>query len=303
MVKKNILITGGTGFVGKHLTNLLISKGFSVSVLSRSKRANKESLSYYTWDIDKFIIDEEAVLNADCIIHLAGENIAGKRWTQSRKKAIVDSRVQPVKLIESILKKHNKKLDAFISASGVGIYGGYNKTKICSEERVAATDFLGSTCQKWEAVADEMALYANRIVKVRTGLVLGKGGFLSKILPLFKWRLGSAIGTGKQFMPWIHIDDLCRIYLEAIENPQMNGAYNAAVFDNTTNAIFSKKLAKVLGYKILLPNVPAFMLRILLGEMAVIVLTGQRVSPEKIKKLGFQFQYKDLETAIRNCLK
>ena len=302
IMKKNILITGGTGFVGQHLTQLLISKGYIVSILSRSKRKNEESIFYYLWDIKNNKIEDEAVLNADFIIHLAGENIAGKRWTKKRKKAIIDSRVAPVSLIENVMRKHNKKVEAFISASGVGIYGAYTKERICIEETAVANDFLGTTCQVWESAADEMSVHATRVVKVRTGLVLGQGGFLTKLLPLFQCKLGSAIGSGKQYMPWIHIDDLTGIYLEAIENSQMNGAYNAAILDNTTNESFSNTLAKVLGYQIWLPKVPAFILKLVLGEMAVIILTGQRVSSEKVKEIGFSFQYRDLVIALRDCI-
>lgn len=301
-MKKNILITGGTGFVGQNLTQLLISNGYTVSILSRSKRKNEESVFYYLWDIKNKTIEEEAVLNADFIIHLAGENIAGNRWTKSRKKAIIDSRVAPVSLLEGVMRKHNKRVEAFISASGVGIYGAFTKEAICTEDTAAANDFLGTTCQVWESAADQMSVHATRVVKVRTGLVLGQGGFLAKLLPLFQCKLGSAIGSGKQYMPWIHIEDLAAIYLEAIENVQMIGAYNATILDNTTNESFSKTLAKVLGYQIWLPKVPSFVLKLVLGEMAVIILTGQRVSSEKLKNLGFSFQYRDLVIALRDCI-
>ncbi|WP_366183923.1 TIGR01777 family oxidoreductase [Flavobacterium ovatum] len=302
-MKKKVLITGGTGFVGRSLTQLLVENGYEVSVLSRSKRENKPSISYCIWDIDKQIIDEQAVLEADYIIHLAGENIAGKQWTSQRKKAIIDSRVQPVQLIGSILKKRNKKLEAFISASGVGVYGAVNGSEICDETIKLADDFLGHTCQKWEDTADSLSPFSNRIVKVRTGLVLGKNeGFLKKMLPVFKWRLGAVLGSGKQYMPWIHIDDLCGIYLEAITNSEMDGAYNAAINDNTTNMFFSITLAKVLGYKIWLPNVPSFILQLAMGEMSQIILKGRRVSSDKIENLGFHFQFKDLSLALRQCI-
>ncbi|MCG9790933.1 TIGR01777 family oxidoreductase [Flavobacterium algicola] len=302
-MKKKVLITGGTGFVGSHLTKLLVAKGFEISILSRSKKVDEQSISYYVWDVDKGIIDEKAVLDADFIIHLAGENIAGSRWTEQRKKDIVTSRVAPVALIKTVLEKNNKKLEAFISASGVGIYGAITDSKICKENTDVYNDFLGETCQKWEAAADTISPFANRVVKVRTGLALGKdGGFLEKMLPLFKWGLGSAIGSGKQYMPWIHIDDLCAIYLEGLRNPAMNGAYNATIQDNTTNKIFAKTLTQVLGYKMWFPAVPSFMMRLLLGEMSVIILEGRRVSSSKIEKLGFRFKYINLENALQDCI-
>ena len=302
-MKKNILISGGSGFIGRHLTDLLIEKGFSVSILSRSDKKNTANISYFKWDVSNHIIDEAAVLNADYVIHLAGENIAEKRWTAKRKAAIIDSRVQSMQLIYSVLKKKNKKLDAFISASAVGIYGAVNGEEICTEETPPAHDFLGSTCQKWEGAVDFIENLHIRTVKIRTALVLGKnGGFLKKLLPMFKYRLGSVLGSGKQYMPWIHVDDLCHVYLEAVVNENMNGPYNVAINDNTNNKIFSKTLAKVFGYSIWVPNVPAFVLKLARGEMSKIVLYGRRVSSEKLEKLGFQFKYKNLEEALRDCL-
>ena len=302
-MKKNVLISGGSGFIGRHLTALLIAKGYSVSILSRSEKQNKENVFYYKWDVVNQTIDEKAVLNADFIIHLAGENIAEQRWTAKRKAAIIDSREQSILLLYSVLKKNNKKLDAFISASAVGIYGAVNGEEICTEDMPPANDFLGYTCQKWEDSLDFIENLNSRTVMIRTGLVLGKNeGFLKKLTPLFKYRLGSALGSGKQYMPWIHVDDLCAIYYQAIINPAMSGPYNAAINDNTTNSVFSKTLACVFGYSIWLPNVPAFVLKLFMGQMAIIVLTGRRVSSDKIEQTGFKFQFKNLEGALRNCL-
>lgn len=303
VMKKNVLITGGTGFVGSHLTHLLVQNGYTVSILSRSKKANTDSVFYYTWDVDKLVIEKESVLNADYIIHLAGENIAGKRWSQKRKEAIIKSREQSAQLIYSVVKKQSKKPEAFISASGVGIYGAISGQAICEEEQKPANDFLGLTCQKWEAVANEFQRDGIRTVKVRTGLVLGKNdGFLEKLKPIFRLKLGSALGSGLQYMPWIHIDDLCAIYLEAIKNTKMNGAYNAAIADDTTNASFSKTFATIYGYNIWLPNVPSFLITLALGEMAKLLLTGRRVSNEKVKSLGFKFKYQNLEDSIKSCM-
>lgn len=302
-MKKNVLISGGTGFIGKHLTHLLIANGYSVSVLSRSQKQNTTDISYYRWDVDKHYIDENAVLNADYIIHLAGEGIAEKRWTKERKEAIVQSREQSIRLIYEVLKKNNKKLDAFVSASGIGIYGAMNGEEICAENTPPANDFLGITCQKWEAAADAVSGLGIRVVEIRTGLVLGKDeGFLKKLTPIFKFRLGSALGSGKQYMPWIHVDDLCAIYLEALSNSTMNGAYNAAVYDDTTNTFFSKTLAKIYGYSIWSPNVPAFLIKMAMGEMAQIILTGRRVSSSKIEETGFKFQFTTLKEALVDCL-
>ncbi|MBP4141784.1 TIGR01777 family oxidoreductase [Flavobacterium sp. P4023] len=302
-MKKNVLISGGSGFIGTHLTALLLSKGYTVSILSRSEKQNKTDVFYYKWDVATQFIEEEAVLKADYIIHLAGENIGEKRWTAKRKAAIIDSREKSSQLLYMVLKKHYKKLDAFISASAVGIYGAVNGEEICTENDAPANDFLGYVCQKWEDSIDFIENLNIRTVKIRTGLVLGKNeGFLQKLIPLFKYRLGSAIGSGKQYMPWIHVDDLCTIYLQAIQNTEMSGPYNAAVTDNTNNTIFSKTLARIFGYSIWLPNVPAIVLKMVLGEMSIIVLTGRRVSSEKILQTGFNFKFKNLEQALKDCL-
>jgi len=302
-MKKRVLLTGGTGFIGKNLTKLLIQSGYSVSVLTRNLKQNSVDVFYYRWDVARGQIDEKAVLKADYIIHLAGEGIADKRWTSKRKLAIIESREKSIQLIYDVLKRNDKKLEAFVSASGIGIYGAVNGSEICTEDTLAVNDFLGYTCQKWEAAADTMESLGIRTVKIRTGLVLGKDdGFLKKMAPLFKLNLGSALGSGKQYMPWIHIDDLCAIYLEAVRNDKMSGAYNATINDSTTNDSFSKTLAKMYGYSIWLPNVPAFFLKIALGEMAQILLTGRRVSSEKIEKMGVQFRFKNLEDALNNCL-
>lgn len=302
-MKKNVLITGGTGFVGRNLTALLIENGYTVSILSRRKKENSDTIFYYTWDVAKQQIEKEAILQADYIIHLAGENIAAKRWTKNRKTEIVDSREKSVELMYSVLREHNKKLDAFISASAVGIYGAIKGKAICTEKTAEANDFLGVTCKLWEAAADRVGSLGIRTVKVRTGLVLGKNdGFLNKLVPLFKWNLGSALGSGDQYMPWIHVEDLCGIYLEAISNSKLVGPYNAAINDNTTNASFSRTLSKLFGHSLWLPNVPAFVLKIVMGEMSKIVLTGRRVSSDKIENEGFVFKHKNLKQALKICL-
>lgn len=302
-MKKNILISGGTGFVGRHLTQKLIANGYSVSILSRSKKTNTKDIFYYIWDVEKQIIDDEAIQKADYVIHLAGENIAEKPWTKKRKEAILSSRELSAQLIYRSLQRTNTKIEAFVSASAVGIYGAINGQAICTEEMKPANDFLGITCQKWEAAVHPFEKLGIRTVKIRTGLVLGKNeGLLKKLSPVFKFRLGAALGSGEQYMPWIHIDDLTSIYLEAIKNPEMNGAYNAAITDDTTNQLFSKTLAKVYGYSIWLPNVPSFLIQVVLGEMSKLLLKGRRVSNTKLKDLGFQFVHTNLETTIKNCL-
>jgi len=303
-MKKNVLITGGTGFIGKNLTQLLLDTNYTVSILTRSSTPDTEGISYYTWDVSNQSIEEQAVLNADYIIHLAGANIAEKRWTAKRKNEILESRTLSAKLIYSVLKKHNKKVDAFVSASGIGYYGAIIGEGICTENTLPANDFIGTVCQEWEKSVDDIGDLGIRTVKIRTGLVLGKDeGILKKLAPLFKRGLGSALGTGRQYMPWIHVNDLCMMYLEALKNKNMTGPYNATMNDSTTNFKFSAVLSAVYGYTLWLPNVPAFLIRLGMGEMSCLVLTGRRVSSDKVKRLGFRFQYKNLRKALKDCVK
>lgn len=300
---KNVLLTGGTGFIGRHLTEVLIDNGYTVSILSRSARENTSLITYYKWNLKSNYINEDAILQADYIIHLAGDGIVEKRWTKNRKKVILESRTKPIDLIFSILKKHNKTLDAFVSASAIGIYGAVTSHKICTEETPPANDFLGITCQEWEQTTDKIGALGIRTVKVRTGIVFGRNeGFLKKVTPGFKSGFGAVLGTGKQYIPWIHVEDLAQIYLKAIANPELHGPYNACITDNTTNSRFSKTFANLFGYAIWLPKVPPFILRIVLGEMSQAVLEGQRVSSEKIQKSGFEFQFTDLEKTLVSCL-
>jgi uncharacterized protein (TIGR01777 family) len=301
---KNVLITGGTGFIGRYLTEKLLERGYTVSILTRNSKPNTDRITYHIWDVATQNIEESAVSNADYIIHLAGENIAEERWTSKRKTEILESRTHSAQLIYDTLKKLNKRVDAFVSASGVGVYGAVNGEGICTESTLPANDFVGTVCQEWEKSADLMVGLGIRTVKIRTGLVLGKNeGILKKLNPIFKKGLGSALGSGKQYMPWIHVHDLCMMYIEAIENKKMMGSYNATINDSTTNLIFSRALADSFGFSILLPNVPAFLIRLMLGERATLVLTGRRVSSDKVKKLGFRFQFKNLRKALRNGAK
>lgn len=302
-MSKNVLLTGGTGFIGKHLTDVLIENGFTVSILSRSQRKNTPSITYYKWNLKVNYIEEEAILNADYIIHLAGEGIVEKRWTKKREKAILESRTKPIELIFSILKENNKTLDAFVSASAVGIYGAFTTQEICTENTPPANDFLGTTCQIWENTTDQITTLGIRTVKIRTGIVLGKDeGFLKKITPSFKAGFGAILGSGKQYIPWIHVEDLAQIYLKAIVDTEMQGAYNATITDNTTNATLSRILAHLYGYSIWLPNISPFLIRLALGEMSIAVLEGQRVSSEKIQNKGFEFQYTDIEATLSSSL-
>jgi len=274
---KKILISGGSGLVGKHLYWKLINKGYSVAVLSRTKIKNADVKTYY-WDLEKNEIEKEAIETADYIIHLAGANIGEKRWTKKRKKIILESRVKTAQLIFNAVKENKKKLTAYISASAVGYYGAITSENIFTEDDLSYPDFLGETCRKWEEAADNFETLGIRTVKIRTGLVLAKNkGSLSKIAKPVKLGIGSALGNGRQFIPWIHIDDLCNIYIKAIEDNAISGVYNAVATEHITNTAFTKTLAHILNKPFFFPNIPSFVLKLIYGKMAEILLKGSKV--------------------------
>lgn len=299
----NILITGGTGLIGKRLTQLLIEKGHSVSILSRSKKKS-DKVNYYTWNIKKQEIEKEAITQADCIVHLAGANVGEGRWTKKRKKEIIDSRVKSGKLLFNAVKSHNPNLKAFISSSAIGYYGMVNSSNIFSENDSSGEDFLAKVCQLWEESALQFKALEIRTAIIRTGVVLDKNeGALAKLITPIKLGIGSALGSGKQAMPWIHLDDICGIYIKAIEDSVMDGVYNGVAPDKQTNEEFSKAVAKVLKKPFWFPKVPAFALKLLMGEQAVIALKGSHISSKKIEKTGFKFKFENLNDALTEILK
>jgi len=297
-----VLITGGTGLVGKHLCKKLQEKGFDVAILSRIRKPTT-STPTYIWDFDKNKIDRKAIDAADYIIHLAGANIGDKRWSKSRKEQIVNSRISTAQLIIDNIEKQNKNLKAFISASAVGYYGTITTEKIFKESDLPANDFLGNVCREWEESADKFKEKGIRTVKIRAGVVLTKKeGALSKMLTPVKLGIGSAIGTGKQYLPWIHIDDLCGIYIKAIEDKTMEGSFNAVAPDFKTNHDFTKILASVLNKPFWFPNIPAFTMKIIFGEMSSILLKGSRVSSDLIISKGYDFIFPNLKNALIELL-
>jgi len=298
-----VLITGGTGLVGKYLCKRLKEKEYDVAILS-SKRKQEGEIPTYTWDLDKKEIQKEAIDTVDYIIHLAGANIGDKRWTAKRKQLIIDSRVKTGQLIFSKIKEQNKDLKAFISASAIGYYGTITLDKIFTEADPPANDFLGDTCRQWEQMTDRFKDLGIRAVKIRTGVVLtGQGGALSKMTAPVKMGIGSAVGNGRQYLPWIHIDDLCDIYIKAIEDTQMKGAYNAVAPDQKTNKEFTQTIAHILKKPFWFPNVPAIAMKLMFGKISEILLRGSRISSNKIKKTGYNFLFPDLESALADLLK
>lgn len=285
-----ILITGGTGLVGTELTKLLVKKNHEVRILSRNPSKKNE----YKWDISKDFIDEKALENLDFIIHLAGAGIADKRWTDNRKKIIVDSRVETANLIFNKIKEQKIALKGFISASGSNFYGTKTTDKIYEETDNAGNDFLGEVCVKWEAAAQQFSTLNIPVTILRTGIVLAKkGGALEKM----KTPIVSPLGSGNQYMSWIHIDDLCEMYSYSIEN-NLTEIYNAVAPEHHTSKTFSKALAKSINRPFLPFGVPAFILKLVFGEMAIILLKGSRISSKKIEKNGFSFRFSTLNKAL-----
>jgi len=299
---KRVLIAGGSGQIGKYLSNRLLEKGYSVSLLSRKKLLIDE-IPTYLWDVEKKRIDYEAIKTADYIINLSGANIGEKRWSSKRKKEILNSRVESNKLLFDKVKELNINLNAFITASAVGYYGVKTSDKIFKETDNPADDFLGTVCYKWEKESDSFKDLGIRTVKIRTGVVLNNGpGALSKMMLPIKLFIGSPLGSGKQFVPWIHIEDLSNLYIKALEDARMNGAYNAVAEEYITNTELTYALAKKMNRPIILPNVPSFVLRIIMGEMAEIALEGSRVSSDKLTESGFQFTFRKIESVLNNLI-
>lgn len=297
----SILIAGGTGLVGSYLSKLLQDKGYSVSFLSRKPASDSKNTFY--WNYKNNEIDSKAIQSADYIIHLAGASLVDKRWSEDQKQEILDSRILTSKLIYNEVKNQDASIKAFISASAIGYYGAITSEKIYQETDDFYDDFLGNVCHEWETVSREFNSIGVRNVSIRTGLVLSdKGGALVKLSKIFKKGLGSPLGTGKQYMPWIHIEDLCEIFIKAIEDDKMSGPYNAIAPEHITNNEFSKTLAEVLKKPFWMPKVPAFVLKVVLGELSVMLLQGSRVSAKKIIETGYKFKYISLKNALLNLI-
>ena len=287
-----ILITGGTGLVGTRLTQLLIERKHDVRVLSRSPRLENE----FMWDISKGFIADKATENIEYIIHLAGAGIADKRWTKERKKVIIASRVDTANLVFQKIKEKNISLKGFISSSGSNYYGATTTAIIHKESDPAGIDFLGVVCQEWEAAATQFEKRDIPVTILRTGVVLSKrGGALEKM----KTPVISPLGSGKQFMPWIHIDDLCAMFIKTVEE-NISGVYNAVAPEHSNSNAFSKTLAKVLKRVFIPIAVPGFLLKLVFGELAVILLQGSRLSSKKITDTGFSFKYDTLKKALES---
>lgn len=299
---KKILITGGTGFVGKQLIPFLVEKGYSIHVLTRKPSANSlKNICFFQWDIERQYIDKKAFEGVEILINLTGANIGEKRWTEQRKKEIIDSRIKSIDLFYQYISENKFNINIFISSSAIGFYGAVTTDKTFAETSESGNDFLASVCQKWEDAALKFNDLGIRTIILRKGVILGKdGGMVKKLSPLAKLGINVSLGSGEQYLPWIDIRDLVRLYDFILSNTQLKGIFNGVATEQITMNDFSKVLLKSFGKKSFLPNAPAFVIRLLFGEMAVMLLEGSKVSNEKLESTGFYFEFDTIEKSL--CL-
>jgi uncharacterized protein (TIGR01777 family) len=299
---QSVLITGGSGLIGRYLTSYLISEGYEVSHLSRNPDSSG-NVRVFRWNPEKNLLDPEVFDGIDFVIHLAGANIGEKRWTVKRKEEILNSRVESARLIFKAVSTNGIKIKAFITASASGYYGTLTSDNIFTENAPPANDFLGTVCSEWEKAADLFSSAGIRTVKIRTAVVLEKNdSALSRLMKPARYGFLVQTGNGTQFMPWIHIMDLCKIYLKALNDEGMRGAYNAVAPQNVTNKTFMQTLAKVINRPLFPIPVPATVLKLILGEMSDIILKGSRISSEKISLSGYAFEFDNLEKALEDVI-
>ena len=298
---KNILIAGGTGLVGTHLSQLLRGQGYNVTHLSRHADPNAE-FPTFAWQPDKGTYDKKAFENVDAIINLAGAGIVDKRWTAERKRIIIESRTLSNTLIATFLQKEKHTIKAYISASAIGFYADRGAA-LMTETDVAGRGFLAESTVAWENAIDEVRKTGVRTVALRIGIVLStEGGALPQMLIPFHLRSGVYFGSGEQYLSWIHIDDLCNMFQYALEHEKMSGIFNAVAPNPVTNFAFTKAISEAKGGGYLLLPAPAFTMRIAMGEMADTVLGSTKVSSQKIENQGFKFKYTQAVDALKSLV-
>lgn len=295
---RNILITGASGLVGTRLTQLLQERGHAVAHLGRAKKPG--SIPSFMWDVEKGELDAEAFNNIDAVVHLAGAGIADERWSDKRKKEILESRTRSTALLVQKLNETSNTVKTLVSASAIGYYGMTLNDTLFTEAGLRGAGYLADVVTAWEHEADQ--LKNKRLLKIRVGVVLSKeNGALTEIAKPVRLGLGAPLGTGQQYVSWIHLDDLCRIFIQAIEDETMQGVYNATA-GAATNRELTQAIAKQLHKPLWLPAVPAFVLKLVLGEMADLVLYGSNVRSERIQQHGFVFKFDTLEKALDDLL-
>jgi len=301
---ENVLIAGGTGLIGSRLTELLLQNGYGVTYLSRTA-GKVGDIRKFAWNPTEGKMDLDALLDVDYIINLAGAGVFDHKWNKEYKGEILASRVNATHLIYEKLKGRSKWPKAFITASAIGYYGADTGDRLNTEESPVGDDFLAGVCRQWETAANYMESLGIRTVKIRVGIVLSKkGGALEKLEATVKKGAGAILGSGKQYVSWIHIDDLCKLFIKALKDDSMGGAYNAVAPNPVTSEELTKTLGEVLHKPIILPNIPAFALKLMLGgERAETVLGSSKVSAEKALKTGFKLEFSELKPALENIYK
>ena len=297
---QTILITGGTGTVGTQLKSLLETNGFTVKILSRKSDPGK---GIYAWDLKKKYIDPLAWENVNSVIHLAGAGVAEKRWTDTRKKEIIDSRVDSTRLLFDEISSKKIALDSFVSASAIGIYGFDTEDVLLTENSPVGDGFLAEVTKVWEKEVSRIKTLGIRTVSVRIGIVLSpeEGAFVEMAKPV-QYGVGAPLGSGKQWISWIHVADLCKLFLFAIQNTSVEGSINAVAPQPVRNGEFMETLAKALHKPFFLPKVPAFVMKLLVGEMAGMILGGNKVSADKAIQKGFKHKFGTLKDALTDLV-
>lgn len=301
MSKQIIVIAGGTGLVGSRLLDLIDSTKYKIIVLTRSPKAAHGSISYAKWDTTTGYVDP-IVLKADHVINLAGAGIADQRWTKSRKKLLINSRVDTTTLLYRTFDTNHVRLKSYIGASAIGYYGDRDDEKL-TETAVAGNDFLSECCVLWESAHHQMEQISTATSILRIGIVMStNGGAFSKIHPPMKFGMANYFGNGKQYYSWIHIDDLCHMIIYLIQNPEGHKTYNAVAPDPDTNKVFIQKIKKGLKSLAIVAPAPEFALKLMLGEMSKVVLNSTRVYPKQISNTSFEYRYPLLEDAVQDIV-
>ncbi len=294
-----ILIAGGTGFIGKALTEWWVALGNEVNVLSRGKLDDTKGVHHFVWNVEQEFIDPKAFDGVQAIINLTGANIGESRWTEKRKQEIIDSRVKPLQLLQKGVRQFGQNIDVLISSSAVGYYGAVTTEQIFKENDANGTDFLAQVCQQWEAEARRFEFLVDRVVILRKGVVIAPGGgMIQKLKPLAKWGINVSMGNGRQYLPWICMNDLLGMYSHILQDHRCDGVYNAVSSEHLTMNEFSKAFLHSYGRPNLLPNVPGWAVKMMVGELSTMLLQGSRVSNEKIQSDGFSFHCPSLKQCL-----
>lgn len=299
---KTVLIGGGTGMIGTRLSQILSESGYEVLHLSRTRDLSA-TFPQFEWDLHKGTINEAAVERAEYVINLAGAGIADGRWTDERKRVIIESRTKSNELLLKTFQKLGKKPKAYVSSAGSGIYGDTGE-KLMKETDPPGEGFIPKSCIQWENSIKEVATTGVRTVAMRMGIVLStRGGALERFLQPLNFFAAAYFGDGQQWYSWIHIDDACRMFQYALENEHLEGFYNAVAPNPVRNKEFTAVIVEASGKPALTLPAPEFALRLVFGEMADTILNSNKISCEKIQKAGFEFQYPALQHALRDLLK